>query len=513
MTTFNLINRCIGSNCVNLIALIFTLSSFQISFAQVSESELESISTPDSVETSIGELEFFDGVPTDNTVKKVYDNLDLMRGVEAFLNTLPGASIYRMREGYRSIGADKANKIVIYEDLVDSNSLYLTANTSTVYVFNFLDLKNDGPTVVEIAPGALGAFNDMWFRYVADVGVAGADKGEGGKYLVLPPDFKGDVPEGYFVVKPKTYGVWLFQRGSLKDGDPKPAVDNFKQNMRVYPLSKADDPPKTEFINASGKQYNTISPNDFSFYEDINQLIQEEPIDSLDPETRGILSAIGIIKGKPFNPDDRMKKILTDAVAIANATSRAIVFQPRDPGAYIYKDSNSSWVMAYSDKDVFFLRDGARNLDARTMFFYPYTGVTPAMAVSHPGVGSDYGIAYLDSAKQPLDGSKVYKLRLPPNIPVKNFWAVTIYDTQTRSMLKTGQKFPTLSAQTGNPAANEDGSIDIYFAPKPPVGKENNWLETVPGKSWFAILRMYGPLEPWIKQTWRPSEIELVNKD
>jgi hypothetical protein len=205
-----------------------------------------------------------------------------------------------------------------------------------------------------------------------------------------------------------------------------------------------------------------------------------------------------------------MKKLLTEAVAIGNATARAILFQPREKAAYFYPDSKSAWVMAYFGHDPSFEVDGARSLDARTNFFYAYTGVSPAMAETHPGKGSDYAIAFLDSKKQPIDGAKNYKLHLPPNVPVNNFWAVTLYDTQTRSQLQTSNPLPTLGSQTKGVKKNADGSYDIYFGPKPPPGKESNWLETVPGKAWFPILRMYGPLEPWIKKTWRPSEIELV---
>jgi hypothetical protein len=174
---------------------------------QVSKEELQSISTPDKVETSIGELKFFDGVPTDDTVQKVYDNLDRMRGVQVYLNTLGAASVYRMRAGNAKIGADKANKVAISAQLLNSKSLYLTANTSTLYVVWNLDTEIDGPTVIEIPPGMLGLIDDSWFRYVADLGVIGPDKGKGGKYLVLPPGYKGDVPSGYFVVRPKTFWV------------------------------------------------------------------------------------------------------------------------------------------------------------------------------------------------------------------------------------------------------------------------------------------------------------------
>jgi hypothetical protein len=479
-------------------------------WAQSSSSIPPEIITPGTVDTPIGTLKFFDGVPTDATVRAVYDNLDRSRGVEVFLNLIPGVSMFGLREGPRSLGQTESHQVVIFDKLMSSESLFLTANTSTMYAFPFLDLKKDGPTVVEVPAGMLGAFNDMWFRYASDVGPAGPDKGKGGKYLVLPPGHTGDVPDGYYVVKPRTYGVWIFLRGSIADG-LEAGAKHIKDNLRIYSLARKDDPPAMEFISGSAKAFNTVLPNDFSFYEQLNQLIQEEPAESIDLGRRSLCAAIGIEKGKEFNPDARMKKILEEAAAIGNATARAIVWYPRERTAKIYPDSDSAWVMAFAGKDVFFEVGEARNLDARTMFHYAYTAVTPAMAVTKAGIGSDYGIAFLDSRKRALDGSKTYRLHLPPNVPVNNFWAVTLYDSQTRSMLQTSQPFPTLGSQSKGFQENADGSYDVYFGPQAPQGHENNWLETIPGKSWFIILRMYGPLQPWIDKTWRPDEIELVN--
>ena len=474
--------------CLNLVLTLVVahLMCLPIS-AQVSKEELDSISTPDQVETSIGTLEFLDGAPLPETAEKVYDYLDTMRGVDAFLKGMPGASLQGLIKGNHSLGAVESNQVMIMDKLMDSESLFLTGNTSTMYVIPTLDLERDGATVLEAPPGMLGAFNDAWFRYMQDIGPAGPDKGRGGKYLVLPPGYEGEVPEGYFVVESRTYNVWVFMRASIAKGLDV-ARENVEQNLRIYPLSKKDNPPKLELVSGSGKSFNTIHSNDYSFYEHLNEVIQKEPLDMLDPETRGLFASIGMEKGKPFAPDARMKKILTDAVAIGNATARSIVWYPRADGgmkgAEIYPDTHSAWTMGFVNKNVFFNgTDGqTMNSDARVLFHYPYTAVTPAMAVTIAGVGSDYGIAYLDSKKQPLDGSRTYRLHLPPNPPAKDFWALTMYDNQTRSQLQTSQKFPTVGSQTKGIRQNEDGSYDIYFSPKPPKGYENNWLADSAGE-------------------------------
>jgi len=502
----------------SILAVVMTtllLCSGAIASAGVSKDVLDSISTPDKVETSIGTLRFLDGAPDQETADRVYDYLDTMRGVDAFLKGMPLASLAALIEGSRELGAIEAHQVVYTDKLLDSAPLFLTGNTSTLYVAPDLDLKRDGPTVIEAPAGMLGAINDAAFHYVEDIGPVGPDKGKGGKYLVLPPGYEGNIPDGYFIVKTKTYRNWIFLRVSIANG-VEVAAKHVKDGLRIYPLSKKDSPPPMEFITGSGKSFNTIHSNNFEFYGHLNEVIQYEPLEMIDPETRGLFASIGIEKGKPFAPDPRMKKILTDAVAIANAASRSIVWYPRTEGTMkgirIYPDTDSAWILAYLGKNVFFNGgDGqTMNSDARVMFHYPYTGITPAMAISVPGVGSDYGMAFVDSNKKPFDGSKTYQLHIPADVPAKDFWAVTIYDSQTRSQLQTSQKFPTVGSQDEEIKRNADGSYDLYFGPTAPRGYENNWLETVPEKSWFVILRIYGPLEPWIEKTWRPGEVELV---
>lgn len=496
---------------INGLACVVCIFATTIAYAQtekVSKELLNSIGIPNQVETSLGKLEFFDGVPSEATVDILYDNLDRSRGVQVYLDHQGAASLYAMRKGNAGIGVT-ANKVSITEELLQPRSLYLTGNTSTLYALTYLDLEVDGPLVVDLPPGMLGFIDDAWFRFVENLGLPGPDKGKGGKYLMLPPGYTGEVPEGYFVVKMTTYHNLMFLRGSIANG-LAPAVENIKSGLKIYPLSKASNPPATEFTNWSPKNYNTITTRGLSFYEGLHQVIQEEPIDAIDPETRGTLAAIGIVKGKPFEPDARMQKLLIEAADIGAATARAITYRPRFDGVMIYPDTKSAWSMGYANKNTSFITDGAMNSDARVLFLYNATGVTPAMALTKAGVGSDYAMALLDADKKPFDGSKNYKLHLPPNVPVNDFWAATLYDTQTRSQLETSQTFPTVGSQDKAIQKNSDGSYDVYFGPQAPKGKEGNWLETVPGKSWFVILRMYGPMEPWIDKTWRPSEIELV---
>jgi hypothetical protein len=471
------------------------------------------ILTPDKVETRIGTLNFVDGVPTAETTQKVYDNLDFLRGIEVFLNFIPAASLESMRLGHVEMGAPRSNQAIIFDQLLDSNPLFLTGNTDTVYCSVVLDLETDGPTVVEVPPGSgPGTVNDAFFRFVVDMGAPGPDRGKGGKYLIVPPGYKGELPkEGYFVARSPSYVNWLILRGFLVDGSPAAASKMFRNGVKVYPLSRASNPPAMEFVNGSKVPYNTIHANDFEFYVELDHVFQKEPVDLFDPELRGLAAAIGIRKGKKFAPDARMKAILTDAVAVANATARAVSFRGRDPRAAYYP--NSQWKNLFGSADYRFLENGGlggRNLDARTTFYYGYTVNTPAMVAKLVGRGSQYAVSFADKAGDPFDGAKTYRLNVPANAPAKDFWSVVLYDPQTRSELQTSQPFPSKNNKRDKLIANADGSVELYFGPKAPAGKEANWIATVPKKGWFAIFRLYGPLEPWFDKTWRPGEIEEV---
>ena len=440
--------------------------------------------------------------------------------MEVFLNFIPAASIEAVRLGQAELGAVRSNQAVIWDQLADSNQLYLTMNSDTVYTLAVLDLETDGPTVIEVPPGSgPTTVDDAFFRFVVDMGPPGPDAGKGGKYLIVPEWLKGEVPKDvkdggeYFVARSPSRTNLFVLRGFLVDGKPEPTSKLIREKLKIYPLSKAANPPKMEFINASKKAFNTVHANTFEFYEELDNVIQREPLDFIDPELRGLAANIGIKKGQKFAPDARMKKILTDAVAVGNATARAISFRNREPRTSVYP--NSQWKTTFVGWDYRWLDgDGmaGMNTDARTFFFYIATVNTPAMVAKMVGKGSQYALATMDAAGNPLDGGKSYKLNLPPKVPAARFWSVCLYDPQTRSELQTGQPYPSKNNTRDKMVANADGSIDLYFGPpgSAPNGKEANWLETKPGKGWFTLLRAYGPLEPWFDKTWRPGEIEEV---
>jgi len=526
------------------LSVAFLLASDAV--AQVSEQTLASISTPEKVETRLGTLTFEDGTPSAETVAVIYDNLDFTYAFRAFVDTFKGVSVQAALEGFQAAGI-KDNEILLFSELMDSESLFLTANADTVYYLGFVDLSN-GPMVIETPPNALGTIDDMWFRWVIDFGRPGPDRGEGGKYLIVGPGYDGYLPEdGFYVAHARTNRVLVLGRSFLTNDDPAPTVEVVKSNMEIYPyapggvglsiaryleggigLAKNAVPKAPVFHEGTGLAINTIPPNDASYYEMLDRLVQSEPAAVLDPELMGPIAAIGIKKGDEFAPDARMKGILEEAIKVANATGRTLGFAPRDPDWYWYEGAqwwNPLFQGGYNFETPLpeitaegakpYPPTGYKQNDARTSFFYNATGITPAMAMRLTGVGSQYLFATKDGNGDWFDGAKTYKVTLPKGIPAEAFWSFTLYDNQTRSMLKTPQKYPRAGSQNyPSPAAEaaEDGSTTVWFAPEQPEGvARGNWVQTAPDKGWVALLRLYSPMPAFFDKSWQPSEIEPVD--
>ena len=506
------------------------------------------ITTPATVESGlIGTLDFTDGYPTRETAARLRDHLDYLHGVETFMNTIQGVSVYAIREGFLNAGVADGD-VLIFSELMDSASLFLTGNADTIYFWTFLDLTS-GPLVVQIPTDTLGAIDDLWFRWITDFGLPGPDRGQGGTYLIVPPGYDGPLPEGGYVVRhSRTNHALLFGRAFInanEGNDPAPTADRIKEQMKIYPyqpggagssignyltgqgrLGALATPQSPRFVEGTGLEMNTVPPNDFGHYELLDRLVQLEPAEALDPELAGQFAAIGIVKGQTFAPDQRLRKVLDEAVAVGNAAARTVGMGAHPADDFRYYDEGAWWNMLFVGGFEFtnppplitadgvqpFPNTGARQLHSRVSMFYTATGITPAMCMRLTGVGSQYLIANVDANGDPFDGAKPYRIRLPKDIPAARFWSLNLYDNQTRSLLQTPQRYPRAGSQMyPSPAAeaDSDGSTVVYFSPTQPADvAPGNWIQTDPEKGWFVVLRLYSPLQPFFDKTWRPGEIE-----
>ncbi|MGB0937571.1 MAG: DUF1254 domain-containing protein [Colwellia sp.] len=463
--------------------------------------------TPDKVTTKyVGELQFRDGFPTDETLVKTNDFMDTARAFELFESGMATASMYAMLKGHRDIGVVPNKTVALTEQLMDAKSLWLTPNTTTPYAHAEINVKN-GPVVIEIGSPVISILDDAYFKYVGDIGLGNPkDAGKGGKYLVVGHEYKGEIPDGYIVLKTNTYRHWLLTRPfQLPNEKLEQTLTKFKNALKIYPLDEAENPQPLEYINVSGIQYNTLHATDSTIYNELNDVIQYEAANSGDPEMLGLAKAIGIEKGKPFKPDARMQKILTEAANLANAAFRGVMYKPRNPDVYFYPDRKWYSPLAAGSHE-FLDANGARVLDDRIGFHFYATGITPFMVTPKVGSGSVYEIGSMDENGDMLDGGKTYKVTLPGPIPARDFWSFMVYDNQTRSILETDQKTGGVDSKLKGMKKAEDGSVTIYFGPKAPEGQEKNWVQTMPNKGFNVLLRLYGPEQEWFDKTWKPSD-------
>jgi hypothetical protein len=459
-----------------------------------------------TVKTRIGELKYEDGFPTADTLTKLYDELDFQRGVLAFQYAEPLVAMNEMNVGLnRGLGGHEGT-IYLLQHFLGPHGVALTGNTTTIYAMAFLDLAKNGPMVVEVAPGSYGAFFDLWQQTIAGIGPIGADKGKGGKFLVLPLDYKDAVPEGYFPVHSRTTLAAFFARGLIRNGDVAAAADSLK-TTRIYPLSKASNPPKTDILPCTGKYFYSIAPQGFEYWQRVVDVLNRLGDDPDAVFLASLLKPLGIEKGKLFQPDARRRQTLTDAAVVAWAMNQTISMAPRFPDVVYYPGKHWEFVIMM---DPALRQEYWRDLEARINYYFQGTMASPAMKEKHIGEGSQYLRAARDSKGEWLSGSHQYRLRVPADMPVKEFWSVTVYDYLTRSMVQTETDVAAKSSYD-KLITNADGSVDLYFGPSAPAGKENNWVKTVPGRGWWVWFRFYGPTEPFFDKTWQLPDFEKTN--
>jgi hypothetical protein len=442
------------------------------------------------------------------------DELMFQRAVQTYLWALPSLNMYGMKEGSEKVFGKGYNVLPIFKDRLNAKTLITTPNSDVIYALGYLDLKEDGPLVIEAPPGLQGIIDDFRQRPIAsegeiegrkwsgDIGLPGPDKGKGGNYLILPPDYTGEIPAGYLTYRSRTYGVFVFWRGFFKD--PKQLAEPVRvmEQTRIYPLGKKDSAKPMQFPNASATPANMLYPTDGTAFEMLDRFIQHEYVDPADFEMRGMAAALGIVKGQSFAPNAKTKTLLDLAAKTAWRLGHILAIEnPR-----YYEDRQ--WRNPFPGGNPEFVADSYNQLDLRTGFFTEAYSTSPGMAIDIENVGAKYPNTFVDADGDLLSGDKNYKLTLPPNIPAKLFWSVTVYDALTASGLDNGQSFPSLN-QMDKPAQADDGSTDIYFGPDSP-GEGKNWVRTVPGKGYFVALRLYGPMKPFFDHSWKPGDIEKI---
>lgn len=459
-----------------------------------------------TVETRFGELQFINGYPSSESTEKLYEELDFQRAVQAYLWGLPMVEMAEWARVQREVFGATSSDFVTYLDFKQKMGI-LTANATTPYVMAFLYLKESGPMVFEIPPGpTAGGLLDFWQRPFSDLGETGPDKGQGAKYLILGPGHDDMNPEGYIVMRSPHWNVFLGHR--VLHPDPKTAQEMLEAH-KLYPYGDRDNPPETRYISSEGIPWAAHQPRGLAYFERLAGVLEVEPVEPRDYMIMATLRPLGIMPGVSFDPDERQARILTEGALAGEAFARAIAYEKRFEGARLWP--GKYWEKALFISDTNQDLDTHTQLDERTSWFYEAIGVTDGMMGKTVGSGQVYLEAQKDSNGDWLDGGMDYRLNIPANVPMKQFWSITVYDNDTRCFVQTGH-LPDKSSRM-DLEIDDDGSVNLYFGPEPPDDEKlhANWIKTVAGEGWFTYFRLYAPTEGYFDQSWQLQDIERLN--
>lgn len=445
-------------------------------------------------------------LPDKEAIPVLFDEMDYQQATQCYLWGLPLVAFAEwQQQHYKTFGAT-SNDLVFYNTYQDRLGI-LTANATTPYIMSFIDLAANGPTVIDMPAGhTAGGLGDFWQREQAVIGEMGPDKGKGGKYVLVPPTMKDFKAEGYFIVPCATMNMFFGFRAL--DPDPK-ITEELVKGVKIYPYANRTNPTPTKVVSPGNKKWFGGQPVGFAYWERLHAILQEEPIEERDRFFAAWLQNMGIAKGKPFNPDARMKGILEKAAKIANAQMRVQSFADRREDRVVWKDRKWEWV-GLRPENGDFDTPNYTDLDAREVWFYQAIGASPAMFKRGAGAGSVYWLGTKDASGQYLDGGKNYKLTIPLPVPAKLFWSVTVYDTETRSQVATDLNSAALRSMFELKDLAGAKTIDLYFGPDAPAGKEKQWIKTIPNKGWFTYFRVYGPEAAAFDGSWQPGDFEEV---
>ncbi len=479
---------------------------------------------------ALADLPFEQNRPTPETAKTFMDELAFQQATQAYLWAMPLVNTLGMKFGSEEVFGAGYNILPVWKERLDPKTLVTTPNSDVLYAMSYVDMGKTGPIVFEAPPNLQGILLDFWQRpipvdggtFFGDVGLPGPDAGKGGKFLVLPPGYKGDVPDGYYVYRSGTNNLFIFLRAFYQDpNDLSPAVKLMEQ-AKIYPLNLPEAERKPmQFPNASGVPANMLPRSDATAFDQLKWLVDREGENLASADGLGLLANVGIVADRPFEPDAKQRAILDAAAKTAYKMSRVIGMKSEIGGRDLRVYRDRKWVNPINnatepgpDKTMDLTwrnkAAGFYEIEPRIWMFTDYYSLSPGMVSLTPGKGAFYVIAFEDADGDPLSGDASYKVTLPPDVPAKLFWSLTLYEAENASGLATdARRFPSLGSRD-KPAQNDDGTTDLYIGPKAPEGKEANWLPTAPGRGFFAILRLYGPGETAIDYSWKPGDFENV---
>jgi hypothetical protein len=431
------------------------------------------------------------------------------RAVEAVIWGIPAVNADLMRQQMLTKTAGKVGQVIYWGRPLDFKNQTLTPNPDALYFMTFFDTK-DGPVVLDLPPGdANGSFNGnivtVWQMPLEDAGLLGIDKGKGGKFLILPPGYKGQPPKGYYVLRSDTFGGYMLLRSNLtshSDADVAKAIA-YGKRMKVYPLAQAGKPAPTVFVDVKDVDFDSTIRYDASFFENLNRVVQAEPWIDRDRVMIDRLKSLGIEKGKPFNPSEATKAQMNAAAKEAGAWLEA----KYNAGLVPFFSEKSRWTFPAPQEVIKAYADGFADMnqypvDGRGLgYSYAYIGI------KRLGAGQFYAISIRDKDDDAFDGAKTYRLRVPANVPVEQYWSVTAYDRQTHALIKNVPR-ASRSSQIPELQKNADGSIDIFIGPKAPAGKESNWLPTDPARKFELMARFYAPKKAFFEKKWLLPDVE-----
>lgn len=456
-----------------------------------------------------GGYTFNQGFPSAETSAKAYEDADYQRAITAYRFWYPTVSIEGIFNGNREAGLN--DNEALGAAAAGPRQVGFTLNSDTPYGSATLDVSKE-PMVIELPPGAyIGLVNDHNQGWVLDMGLPGPDAGQGGKHLIVGPGYTGLIPTGYFVGRSPTFKVLMAVRALPVGGDQQKALQALHA-VKVYPLSSAAEPKPLKVVDTTEMKMDSTSlrwEDNIQFWEVLHRVLQEEPlIDKFQP-MYGLLATLGIEKGKPFAPDERMKAILTKAAKDGRDQLLVSAFDSNRADKLAWPDRKWEWAGLVPGSAQFETPAGV-DLEARDRWFAQAIVTSPAMFRRNAGAGSLYWLGARDQTGAFLDGGKTYRLSIPQPVPGKLFWSVTAYDAQTRSEVQTDQDKAALRSLFELKDVKGSEPVDLYFGPQAPAGQDGRWIKTVPGRGWFAYIRIYGPEAPAFDGSWKPTDFVEV---